>query len=90
MDRTIKILNIAAFACSLGAVLLILLLASGWAPVFMEVPALNRAVSNLVAGYCCCYGLSQWIQKSNRTFAVGLMVIGILIISANIISAQLN
>lgn len=90
MDRLVKILNIAAFCCSVGAFLMILLLASGHGLLLMTPELLNRAISNMVAGYCCCYGLAQWLQNINRSFAIGLMVIGILIVSANLISAQLN
>ncbi len=90
MNRLIKILNTAAFCCSLGAFVLVGALALGWAERVTTLEILNRAISNLVAGYCCCYGFAQWLQQKNRTFAIGLMVVGILIIYANIIAAQLN
>lgn len=88
MNRLVRILNTAAFCCSAAAVLLIALLAFGWADKLMDHLAFNRTVSNLVAGYSCCYGMSQWIQKTNFTLAIGLMVIGTLIIAANIVSTM--
>lgn len=88
MDRLIRILNVVAFCFSLAALLLIVLLAFGQGGRFMDPAELNRNVSNMVGGYCCCYGLAQWLQESNRTMAIGLMVIGTLIIAANIVAAQ--
>lgn len=89
MDKLIRALNIGAFCCSVAAVLLIVALASGMSAGMMDPQELNRTISNLVAGYCCCYGLSQWFQKMNPTLAIGLMVIGTLIFSANIMTGKL-
>lgn len=81
MGKMIRVLNIAAFCCSVAACVLILGVALGWAGEASV--AVNRSISSLVAGYACCYGLSQWLQKGNRTLAIGLMVIGTLILAAN-------
>lgn len=87
MDRLVKILNIAAFCFSIAAAILVILLAFGMAEGLGGASMVNRTISNSVAGYACCYGLTLWIKRSNITLAVGLMVIGTLIIAANIIVA---
>lgn len=88
MAWMIKILNIFAFCCAVAAFLLIMALALGWSDRLMPLDVFNRAVSNLVAGYACAYGLAQWLQQVNRTIAAGMMAIGVLIIAANAISIR--
>jgi len=83
MGKLVRLLNTAAFCCSLGAAAVLLLHVTAWGGFFREVPAFNRTLSNLVAGYACLYGLSQWVQQKNRTLAVGLMTIGTLILAVN-------
>ena len=85
MNKLVKLLNIAAFCCSVAAAVMVMALAAGMAQRVMPLPEFNRSISNMVAGYCCCYGLSQWIQKKGRTLSVGLMVVGTLILAANIL-----
>lgn len=88
MKKLVRALDIAAFLCSVAAALVLLLHLLG-----LEIPAIgpggfNRAMSNLVAGYACLYGLSQWIQRKNGTLAAGLMIIGTLILAVNSITAS--
>ncbi len=87
MDKLVKILNIAAFSCSIAAAVLVLLLASGLSENWVSTSQMNRIISDFVAGYACCYGLALWIKRSSITLAVGLMVIGTLILAANIVTA---
>lgn len=88
MGKMVRILNIAAFCCSVAACVMILLLASGWAEAAVGLREANRIISSFVGGYACCYGLSQWIERKNLTMAMGLMVIGTLIFVVNMAWAK--
>lgn len=90
MDRWVKLLNILAFCFSLIALVLVTVLALGWSEGFVSSGDMNTAIGCLVGGYCCSYGLAQWLQAKNRTFDMGLMVFGILIIFASLITSRLN